>query len=186
MRILIVDDDQICRMSQKEQLEIYGECHAVGNGAAALRMYVDAALGRKPFDVIFMDLQMPVMGGLTSIESIREYEAQHPQHVPQPAKVVVVTSVEELKDLANDFHRNDVVACMKKPLRSKALKRTMATIANSSEAASPSINSEKHPGGPNQHPSGNWHQQAGNTRTAQRLHQKGRFLRDAVFRGQRG
>lgn len=130
MRILIVEDDQICRMSLKDELDLYGQCHAVGNGAAALRAYVDAALGRRPFDIIFMDLQMPVMDGLTAIDSIRKYEAQHPQHVPLPAKVVVVTGVEELKDLVNVFRRNGVVDCMKKPLRSTALKDTMNAIAD--------------------------------------------------------
>jgi two-component system chemotaxis response regulator CheY len=135
MRILIVEDDTICRMSLKDELDHYGDCHAVGNGAAALRAYVDAALGRKPFDVIFMDLQMPVMDGLTAIDKIREYEAEHLQHIPRPAKIVVATGVEELQSIVSDFQRQGVVACMKKPLRQKALKTTMASINGEPEAA---------------------------------------------------
>ncbi|OGR36447.1 MAG: hypothetical protein A2051_03715 [Desulfovibrionales bacterium GWA2_65_9] len=148
MRILIVEDDQICRMSLKEELDRYGHCHAVGNGAAALRAYVDAALGRKPFDVIFMDLQMPVMDGLTAIDRIREYEAQHRQHIPRPAKVVVATGVEELKDIVTDFHRKGVVACMKKPLRHKALEDTMASISGESEDTGPDSGSNPRGGEP--------------------------------------
>ena len=189
MHILIVEDDPICRMSQKEELDRYGHCHAVSNGVAALRAYVDAAIGCNPFDMIFMDLQMPVTDGLTAIEQIREYEVQHPQYVGQPVKVVVATGVEELKDLVKDFLHNGVVIDMKKPLRSKALNNTTATIADSTEATGPSINLEKHAGGPhepNQHHPGNRHQRVGNRRVSDSLHQKGRIFRDAVFRGQRG
>src|SRR6185436_19938950 len=39
-------------------------------------------LEREPVDVIFMDLQMPEMGGLDATASIRERERRHGGHVP--------------------------------------------------------------------------------------------------------
>jgi two-component system chemotaxis response regulator CheY len=113
-RILIVEDEPVSRMVMEEELSRYGRCHAVGNGAAALRAYVDALLGRRPFDVVFMDLMMPVMDGASAIERIRDYEARHPQHVSRPVPVVVVTSMEEVPDLFQNLPGGGVSAIIKK------------------------------------------------------------------------
>ena len=118
-----------------DELDRYNQCHAVGNGSTALRAYVDTALGRRPFDVIFMDLEIPVMDGLTSIDKIREYEAQHPQHLARTAKVVVATSVEDMLGILDDFEKNGVAICLKKLIRQQTLEATMAQIARSSEMA---------------------------------------------------
>jgi two-component system chemotaxis response regulator CheY len=86
----------------------------VANGAAALRAYVDALLGRRPFDVVFTDLMMPVMDGASSIERIRTYEAQHPQHVAKPVPVVVVTSLDELPESISNLPGGGVFATINK------------------------------------------------------------------------
>ncbi len=64
--ILIVDDDELIRMSLGHGLECNGFiCNAVENGAKALE-----SLMNHDADVIFSDYQMPVMNGLEFLKSL--------------------------------------------------------------------------------------------------------------------
>ncbi|KAE8350832.1 hypothetical protein BDV28DRAFT_150555 [Aspergillus coremiiformis] len=68
--ILLAEDNEV---NQKVVLKIMQKCHhqvtVVSNGQEALEEF-----GHKQYDVILMDVQMPVMGGFESTVRIREYE----------------------------------------------------------------------------------------------------------------
>ena len=70
MRVLLADDHEVNRRVVAMILEPLGvDLILVENGQAA----VDAATA-SPFDLILMDVQMPVMDGLTATRHIREHE----------------------------------------------------------------------------------------------------------------
>lgn len=69
MRTLIVDDEPVARRVLREELEQFSQIRVVGeadNGREALRQI--AAL--EP-DLVFLDLQMPVMGGFEVVRSLK-------------------------------------------------------------------------------------------------------------------
>ena len=67
--VLIVDDDDTIRfLLEKVILRAGYTCAAVHNGQLA----VDAAAAEN-FDLIFMDVKMPIMGGLQATQLIREF-----------------------------------------------------------------------------------------------------------------
>ena len=75
MRMLVVEDEQrsregLCRLlaALPGEHELVGQ---VSNGAAALELI----LQKKP-DVVFTDIKMPMMDGMTLIESARSYNVQ--------------------------------------------------------------------------------------------------------------
>ncbi|WP_421937629.1 ATP-binding protein [Phenylobacterium sp.] len=71
LRILLAEDHPINQMTVQmilEDLPVQLVC--VENGAEALER-----LAEQPFDLVLMDMQMPVMDGLTAIRRIREREA---------------------------------------------------------------------------------------------------------------
>ncbi|MBL4654898.1 MAG: response regulator [Bacteroidia bacterium] len=69
VRFLIVDDNQINRIAMKESLLEWNEkfiINTANNGQEAIDI-----LKQEPIDVILMDLQMPVMGGVAATKIIR-------------------------------------------------------------------------------------------------------------------
>src|ERR1700680_331347 len=68
IKTLVVDDESIARQVLREELDLIPEIQIVGeaeNGKDALQKI----LSLKP-DLVFLDLQMPVMGGFEVIQNI--------------------------------------------------------------------------------------------------------------------
>jgi CheY-like chemotaxis protein/HPt (histidine-containing phosphotransfer) domain-containing protein len=88
LRILLCDDNVI---NQKVALRLlqqmgYRADQAV-NGVEAL-----AALDRQPYDLIFMDLMMPEMGGLEATQVIRERQSQA-EKFPNYKKPIIIVAM---------------------------------------------------------------------------------------------
>jgi CheY-like chemotaxis protein len=72
VRVLLADDHPTNRVIIELILEVVGaEVVSVEDGAQAVEQFK-----RQSFDVVLMDVQMPVMDGLTAIREIRAYEVE--------------------------------------------------------------------------------------------------------------
>lgn len=97
-RVLVVDDAQFMRVRLRKLLEQDGhEVFEAANGVEAVEAYETI----RP-DLVFMDITMPEMDGITALKAIREKDAG--------AKVVMCSSLgqksavlEALKAGAKDF-----------------------------------------------------------------------------------
>jgi PAS domain S-box-containing protein len=69
LRILLADDHPINRKVVELMLAGVAEIVSVENGAEAVRAFEDGQ-----FDAVLMDMQMPVMDGLTAVRAIRAHE----------------------------------------------------------------------------------------------------------------
>ncbi|KAF4631152.1 hypothetical protein G7Y89_g6985 [Cudoniella acicularis] len=79
LQILVAEDDPInSKIIQKRLKKSGHEVHHTVNGEDCASAY-----GEKPafFDVVLMDMQMPIVDGLSSTKMIRSLEKSHPQSI---------------------------------------------------------------------------------------------------------
>ena len=72
MRSMIVDDDEMGRMMLATLLEEYGPCDQAENGQEALDKFDRATAEGNPYDLICLDIVMPVMDGSEALRQLRE------------------------------------------------------------------------------------------------------------------
>jgi CheY-like chemotaxis protein len=118
MKVLIVDDDRVSRMLLGHIIarEFGGAITEALNGAEALEV-----LKRQSFDFILLDLMMPVMDGLQTLEAIRANEAL--RQVP----VVILSAVKE-EGKVRRILQLGVTDYLAKPLQPKAIVQRLHRI----------------------------------------------------------
>lgn len=119
-RVLLVEDNDVNRIIATKLLEKRGHVViAVENGALA----VDRTASDQ-FDIVLMDVSMPVMDGLTATTHIREREHASGGHLP----IVAVTAHALEQDRARCFAAG-MDDYLTKPIRSADLFATVARLA---------------------------------------------------------
>jgi DNA-binding response OmpR family regulator len=114
-RILIVDDEPHVRLVFRTALEsLHDEIVAAEDAAGAFE-----ALGRESFDLVLLDLNMPVMGGMDVLRRLRD-EGNNVPVVIITAHGSVPNAVEAMKLGAIDF--------LMKPIAPDALRRIVAEV----------------------------------------------------------
>jgi CheY-like chemotaxis protein len=101
VRILMAEDNLVNQKVGKKILQAMGfHPVMVGDGSQAVRAYSDALDAGETFDLILMDLQMPVMDGVEATRAImalherktRAKEEDSQFHAPPPPRVVALTA----------------------------------------------------------------------------------------------
>ncbi len=96
MRVLVAEDNAINQKLIKKVLETYKiEVLLASNGEEAFEIR-----SKEPLDLILMDIQMPVLGGVEATAKILQYEAENGlQHVPIVALIANVLAGDREKYL---------------------------------------------------------------------------------------
>ena len=128
VRVLLVEDNELnAEIAEFMLTENGAEVETVKNGLEAVQRFEASEPGT--YDVILMDVMMPVMDGLTATRTIRALERQDAKTIP----IIAMT--------ANAF-REDVEKCMEagmnahlaKPLDDKKIKQTISEELRMSNA----------------------------------------------------
>jgi PAS domain S-box-containing protein len=118
IRILLVEDNEINQQVATALLESVGASVSIANhGGEAVRLLTKSE-GRAPFDVVFMDLQMPEMDGLTATKLIR----LQPQLQELPIIAMTAHALVEERQRCLEAGMNDHVS---KPIDPDALFATL-------------------------------------------------------------
>ena len=117
MNILVVDDSSTVRAVIKRTLEIAGvptdDLRQAANGQEAIDI-----LQREHMDIVFTDINMPVMGGVEMIERIRDDDAL--KSVP-----IVVVSTEGSATRIAELEALGIQGYLRKPFTPEAIRRVV-------------------------------------------------------------
>lgn len=102
MKTLIVEDDFTSRLLLQELLKRYGGSHIAVNGSEAVEAVRTALRASEPYDLICLDIMMPVMDGLEALKQIRGLEQEHGR-ISNGAKIVMTTALGDIPNVANAF-----------------------------------------------------------------------------------
>lgn len=122
MKTLIAEDDASSQTLLKKFLSRYGACEIAADGGQAVEMAGVAMRNRMGYDLICMDLRMPVMNGDEAMREIRKQETA--ARVANPALIIVTTAHNDTNSIAGALlsHCN---AYMVKPLNLAKLKNEL-------------------------------------------------------------
>jgi CheY-like chemotaxis protein len=118
--ILLVEDSIIIQKTTKRTFEAWGyEVNIAANGLLGLNEIM-----KKKYDLVLMDLQMPVMDGMDATRKIREHEAE--KQTPESDRQLIIgisaNCDDATRDLALACGMNDFVP---KPFSIEDLKRVL-------------------------------------------------------------
>lgn len=116
MKILIVEDDNICQTLLKETLSPYGECHTAENGRQAIKAFEESLEQNDPYDLICLDIMMPEMDGQEALQNIRRIEKEKGIGGSEMTKVIMTTALSDPKNIMKAFVKGQCEAYLSKPI----------------------------------------------------------------------
>jgi len=121
---LIVDDSAVDRsvlygLVRRSGVEFAG-IEVAASGGEALDRFKTMADGSRPL-IVFLDLDMPVMGGLDALSAIRVHEQEH----DLPAASIVVVSALDDVEIRKDCYASGADAFHPKPIQVEKLRQIL-------------------------------------------------------------
>ena len=103
MKILIVDDDQTSAKLLNGFLKMYGECHIAESSAEGLEAIKHAMQHNTPYELITLDIMMPITDGHETLKTIRELEQSTLNVSGKVAKIIMVSALDDINTVMKSF-----------------------------------------------------------------------------------
>ena len=118
MKILLVDDDFCNRRLLQKILCPYGDIDHASDGKDAL-VAIELSLDEKqPYDLVLLDIFMPEVNGLKTLQNIRKYERDSKMSSDQGSKIIMVSTSQESDHMKSAF-KNGCESYLIKPITKK-------------------------------------------------------------------
>lgn len=103
MRILLAEDDFVTRKFMTGFLSKYGECDVTVDGMEAVDAFMMALEEDNLYDLVCLDIMMPVMDGYQALMGIRNLEKQYEIPAEKQAKIIMTTALNDEKNVKMAF-----------------------------------------------------------------------------------
>ncbi len=103
MKTLLAEDDFASRKFMDKYLSQYGECDVTVDGEEAVDAYMMALEDGDPYDLVCLDVMMPVLDGYQVLKAIRDIEAERGIPKEKRVKIIMTTALNEERNVKKAF-----------------------------------------------------------------------------------
>ncbi len=105
LQFLVADDMEINRTLMWKILKPFGKVDFAHDGAQVVEAWQTSQQKKQPYDLIFLDLMMPVMDGQAALKKIRDLEQEADIDTGHQVKVAIVTSLGDWDNALESFKK---------------------------------------------------------------------------------
>lgn len=127
MRILIVEDDFSSQQLLSRYLKSQGETVIAEDGEKAVRQFQKALDSRQPFDLICLDIMLPIMDGQEVLKQIRSIEEARGIGGLEGCKIIMLTALRDAENIMMAF-RSQCEVYISKPIAKDILYREIQNL----------------------------------------------------------
>lgn len=129
MKVLVVDDDSANRTILKAYLRDKAETvDTAANGREAVEAFIRALDQGASYNLVCMDIMMPGMDGHEALKRIRQIENERRVAPGQEIKALVITCLEDQKNVCQAFFHGQATCYLTKPLNKEDFRQALASI----------------------------------------------------------
>jgi len=127
MKILIVEDDQSSILLLSRYLQHQGETVIAENGEEAVTLFRAARDQKQPFDLVCLDIMLPILDGQEVLKQIRILEEEVGIAGLACCKVLMLTALRDADNVMQAF-RSQCEAYLSKPISKERLYREIRSL----------------------------------------------------------
>lgn len=128
LRVLIAEDTFMDRLLLKRMLGERADADVVVNGEEAADAFEMALNDDEPYDLVLLDIMMPVMDGQKALKAIRRTEKERGVPPNKEAVVIMVSALNGPKEIMEAFHKGCCTDYLVKPVRREELLEKLVTF----------------------------------------------------------
>lgn len=126
-RFLIVEDEFLSRQLLQICVDEFASYDIAVDGKEAVQAVKRSYETGCPYDVIFLDIILPQIDGLSALKEIRAYEASRGIVGKQTTKVVMTTALSDAKNVMESFS-NQCEAYITKPYSKEKILKVISEL----------------------------------------------------------
>lgn len=93
MKVLVVDDVLTNTLLKKTYLSSLGEIDTAQDGRTAITLFQEALTKGEPYDLVCLDIMMPVFNGHRTLKEMRRIEKEHQVPDKKHSIIIMVTAL---------------------------------------------------------------------------------------------
>ncbi|MCM1104993.1 MAG: response regulator [bacterium] len=103
MKTLLAEDDFASRKFMDKYLSQFGECDVTVDGEEAVDAFMMALEDGDPYDLVCLDVMMPVLDGYQVLKAIRDIETGNKTPKEKRVKIIMTTALNEERNVKMAF-----------------------------------------------------------------------------------